>query len=323
MILLKFKKGQGLGNQLWNYVVLRSIADLNNFKFKIIDYKNFKAKDFLDIQISNTEENYKNETYKKYKESAIFDSDLKCLIHSFDENILNISDNTILEGNLQSESYLKPNIEILNKYIGLKGVNKNKQIKKNTCILNIRGGEYKLHRNLILPKSYWLNAINNMLKINKELEFKIITDDILYASKLLPNYEIIQGGIKEDFINLYFCNYAILSNSTFGYFPVKLGMKPEKVIAPYQWARFGNTKNRWVSPCNYYKDWLWQNIDGNLVDEREINNSIINSKIIYESYNIRTNSEALKRLNFKDLIPSKFKKPVKKLLSKIFPLLIG
>ena len=27
MIFIKFKKGQGLGNQLWNYVALRAITD--------------------------------------------------------------------------------------------------------------------------------------------------------------------------------------------------------------------------------------------------------------------------------------------------------
>ena len=323
MLALKFKKDQGLGNQLWNYVVLRSTADLNNLKFKIIDYENFKAKDFLNIEITNTEEEHENRGYKHYKESAIFDSDLNCLIYLFDKNILNISDNTIIEGNLQSENYLIPNIEILNKYIGLKSVTKNKKIKKNTCILNIRGGEYKLHKNLILPKSYWLNGIKNMSKINKDIEFKIITDDTLYASKLLPNYEILEGGIKEDFMNLYSCNYIILSNSSFGYFPVKLGIKPEIVIAPYQWSRFGNKHNRWVSPCNYYKNWLWQNIDGNLVPESEIIKSLINSQTIYESYNIKTNSKALKRFNFKDLIPRKLKIPIKKFLAKIFPLLIG
>ena len=323
MIFLKFKKGQGLGNQLWNYVVLRSTADLNNLKFKIIDYENFKAKDFLDIEITNSEEDHETKDYKHYKETAIFDSDLNCFIYLFDKNILNISDNTIIEGNLQSEDYLKPNIEILNKYIGIKNVTKNKKIKKNTCLLNIRGGEYKLHKNLILPKSYWLNGIKNILKINKNIEFKIITDDSLYASKLLPNYEILEGGIREDFMNLYSCNYLILSNSTFGYFPVKLGKKPQTVIAPYQWARFGNSKDRWVSPCNYYKDWLWQNIDGNIVPESEIIKSIINSKNVYETYNIKTNYKAFKRFNIKDLIPRKLKKPIKKFLSKIFPLLIG
>ena len=81
-------------------------------------------------------------------------------------------------------------------------------------------------------------------------------------------------------INIYSCNYIILSNSSFGYFPVKLGIKPEIVIAPYQWSRFGNKYNRWASPCNYYKNWLWQNIDGNLVPESEIVKSLINSQTL-------------------------------------------
>ena len=36
-----------------------------------------------------------------------------------------------------------------------------------------------------------------------------------------------------------------------GYFPVKLGIKPEIVIAPYQWSRFGNKYNR-SHPTPFY-----------------------------------------------------------------------
>ena len=54
MIVLSFKKGQGLGNQLWNYVVLRSVAEHNNYEFKLINYDLFLAKDFLKLQISDT-----------------------------------------------------------------------------------------------------------------------------------------------------------------------------------------------------------------------------------------------------------------------------
>ena len=42
-------------------------------------------------------------------------------------------------------------------------------LKIGTDLLNIRGGE-KRHRELILPKSYWVNAIKNM---KKEPKFKI------------------------------------------------------------------------------------------------------------------------------------------------------
>ena len=89
--------------------------------------------------------------------------------------------------------------------------------------MNIRGGEYKSHRNLILPKSYWIQAIRNMEKLKKNLTYKIVTDDDKYAASLLPNYPIIKGDIENDFINLYNANYVIVSNSSFSYFPLKLG----------------------------------------------------------------------------------------------------
>ena len=40
MLVLEFKDGQGLGNQLWNYVALRSIAK-NNYDFRLINFDNF------------------------------------------------------------------------------------------------------------------------------------------------------------------------------------------------------------------------------------------------------------------------------------------
>ena len=51
----------------------------------------------------------------------------------------------------------------------------------------------------------------------EKLTFKIVTDDYKYASKLLPEYEIIEGDIKSDFMHLYFSQYSILSNSSFDF----------------------------------------------------------------------------------------------------------
>ena len=51
MIFIKFKKGQGLGNQLWNYVTLRSIK--YNHLISYIRFENFKGIEFLDIAKSS------------------------------------------------------------------------------------------------------------------------------------------------------------------------------------------------------------------------------------------------------------------------------
>ena len=162
-----------------------------------------------------------------------------------------------------------------------------------------------------------------MLCFNRKLTFKIVTDDYKYASKLLPEYEIIEGDIKSDFMHLYFSQYSILSNSSFAYFPTKLGAAPLKVIAPNHWARFGNKHNRWVSPCNQYSDWLWQNTEGRILNKEEIDYSLSISKKIYSEYNILISENKLKKFNLKDLLPEKLKKFLKRKLSNIFPLFIG
>ena len=49
MIYLEFLDGQGLGNQLWNYVTLRSIAKKLDLNYEIINPDKFKGKEFLEI----------------------------------------------------------------------------------------------------------------------------------------------------------------------------------------------------------------------------------------------------------------------------------
>ena len=135
------------------------------------------------------------------------------------------------------------------------------------CILNIRGGEYKRHKNLYFPKSYWTNAINNMKKFNPGLIYKIVTDDYKYAQKLFPDIEIIRGDISSDFKILKKAKYLIISNSSFSYFPLRMGFEPNCVIAPFCWSRFSNKYNRWSSPANCYKNFIWQDYQGNIVSK--------------------------------------------------------
>ena len=44
MLYLEFLDGQGLGNQLWNYVTLRSISKKLGFGYEIINPEKFKGK---------------------------------------------------------------------------------------------------------------------------------------------------------------------------------------------------------------------------------------------------------------------------------------
>ena len=97
-----------------------------------------------------------------------------------------------------------------------------------------------------------------------------------------------------------------------------MGEKPNIVIAPNQWARFGNKFDRWASPSNFYKDWLWQNSNGQILKENEIKLSILKSKKIYSKYNVYTCEKAIKKYSLKNSLPNKFKNKIKKYLSKFF-----
>ena len=88
-------------------------------------------------------------------------------------------------------------------------------------------------------------------------------------------------------------------------------------------ARFANTKDKWVSPANYYKNWSYQNEKGIILSNKEIKKSLNKTRKIYKSYFILTTKESVSRKTILFYIPSNIKKFIKKILSKIFPLEIG
>lgn len=329
MLYLEFLEGQGLGNQLWNYVTLRSLSYKLGYDYKIINPENFKGRTFLEISYSTkgNEKHSKNNILESdikniFREKLYYDKSLETFACDFDGEINKIQENTIIKGLFQSEKYLFQNN--INDFIKIKKLNQKENFfLENHCILNIRGGEYKRFKNLILPKSYWLNSIKNMQEFKSNLKFSIVTDDYDYASALLPNIPIIKGDIYKDFSSLMFAEYVIISNSSFAYFPIKLGKEPKKVIAPSNWARFGNAENKWVSPANYYQNWSYQNHKGELISKETIEESIKKTILIYSSYNVLTTEESLYKKTFFNIFPKKIRRSIKRILSKILPRYIG
>ena len=326
MIYIKFEKGQGLGNQLWNYITLRSIAKYKSYDYAVLDYKYFKGIKFIHIDKSNKnldKSKFIEQKINNFNETIYYDKELDNFSCDYDNSILEISDNTILKGLFQSEKYILDGKQEINNLIKTKTINKKylNEDWENLCILNIRGGEYKRHKNLILPKSYWSNAIKNMKKHYPNLIYKIVTDDYRYAKRLLPDIEIIKGDISLDFNLLQKAKYLIISNSSFSYFPIRMGKDPIMVIAPFCWSRFGNKYYRWSSPANCYENFTWQDNKGNIVTKKELDLSLLNTRREFEKYNVRTNKINLNYKSRKNIfIPKKIKKIIKYILSLLFPL---
>lgn len=330
MIHISFKKGQGLGNQLWVYSAAKSIADKLNFKLKIHNFENFKGKDFLflDYQhLSNSENNdsSKGNIEKFFHEFLYYDSKYKYILSGFDERIFNLEENTLIEGLFQSEKYFFGDLNKLKKYIKLKNeFIESNYISSDICILNIRGGESKRHKS-ILPKKYWENAMKNF-QINHGIQdFKIVTDDPKYANYLFPNLEVIASApdIEKCYSLIHNCSNIISSNSTFSYFPCKTGFK-KNVIAPIYWQRPFNKDKRWFSPCNLYTEWQWQDEKGKLFSFEECRKSAKESEIFYTSRtNILVSKNEITNSSILSKIPNKYKKHLKKFLSYIFPNYVG
>jgi hypothetical protein len=318
MIFIAFKEGQGLGNQLWNYIACRCLAKKLKLDFCTVGEKNFKGKHFLKLDygifLSNSNSNVFNERF-------YFDDELNYISHFYDERILDVKKNTLLNGYFQDQKYFFNYEDSISNFLNINNFEKNiTEIDDDTCVINLRGGEYKRYKDLILPKKYWHDSINFMKDYKKIIKFIVVTDDYRYARTMFPNLEIISADVEKCYRAIMKAKYLILSNSSFSFFPIKTGRLKEFIIAPKYWARFGNKYNRWASPANLYNNWQWLDEKGKLFTSEECkeeNNSLKNYYI--ENYNLVSNFNKFNQSGFRKFFPKSLRFLVKKILSFFFP----
>lgn len=330
IIATRFYDGQGLGNQLWVYAAARSIAEYLGAGFVQLDMDKFKGKDFLDIDPfyaidEIAAQKFINEEISVFHERRYYDGDLGVVSSGFDERVKNLDKSVELEGLFQSEAYFFGDLGKLNQYFPLKkGWESSTVISEETCILNIRGGEYKRHKNLILPRQYWENAIEHMRCDHGIQHFLMVTDDIAYAKALFPQFDVLRGGVGESYAALNSAKWLVLSNSSFGYFPVKTNPNTPYVIAPRYWARFDNPYQRWASPANLYQDWMWLDGQGDLHGYQDLEfESAATEKFYQDSCYLATMPEAIYKKTLLHYIPSDIKRTAKKMLAKVLPMKFG
>ena len=334
MIYIKFKKGQGLGNQLWLYASGLSIAEKLNQSFQVLNYENFKAKNFLEIKkFQSSKLNDENSLRQLrnsnegeidiFHESLYFDANLKFIASTYDERVINLKKDVLLEGLFQSENYFFNDLTKLKRYIKLSKSSIQKySIPSDICVMNIRGGEYKRHKKLILKKNYWIQAMKNFSKLEKIKNFIIVTDDYRYCKQLFPEIEIISDDIEKCYATIYNCSNIIVSNSSFAYFPCKTGT-PKKVIAPKYWARH-YTETIWSSPCNIYEGWNWQDKNGSLSTYEEcLSITKKSTKYFEDNFFYLVKNESIPKFSPVYFLPKQIKKLLKSILSYFFPIHFG
>lgn len=283
MLVTELCKGQGLGNQLWSYVVARTIALDKGFDFGIISPEKFKGSSFLSLDFGvpvrggvtedRNPEALPDGITRQYIERDIWHDKYRCDIRDFDPGVLSVSDNTKIAGYFQSEKFILHRRDEIRKWLTVSPAYDCREFSDNDlCVLNIRGGEYKGNPDLILPRKYWTDAIANMLRVNPRMKFMIVTDDVRYAKKLLPEYEAFHFDIGKDYSVVKNAKYLILANSSFSFFPAWTSDTVKCVIAPKYWARHNVSDGFWACAFNLYRDWLWQDREGRLSTFAECEN---------------------------------------------------
>lgn len=282
------------GNHIFQYVVTRSIAFKKNFDYGFTryiygDYYNGQSQmDFLNLDYGKPVENITNEYHEKIDSIMHID---KVNIHRY-HDFKDLQDNSKLVGCWQTERYfynikdkVKEWVTIKDEYIN-QYTNRlqeaNIVLDDNTCIINVRGGEYKGIGSLLLHPTYWNNAVNQMLMINPNMKFIVISDDPEYCRRLFPNFPCIHFDIGMDYYIINQAKWLILSNSSFAYFPAWLNQYCHMVIAPKYWSRHNVSDGYWGNSCIFTQGWKYLNRDNTLQSYDEVVNELYNSK--YKDY---------------------------------------
>ena len=278
LLITEIYNGQGLGNQLACYVTTRSIALDKSYDFGIMHPEKFKCLEFINLNFGKKVvggrgseggppkklpkgiEYYYNEQELTHPVNG---SDIRI----YDRNLVDIFPNTKIDGYMQDEKYFEHRKREIREWLKVKQEYEcYDYASDDICIINFRGGEYVRHKDLYLTQKYWEDAVINMLKINKNFKFIVITDDTYEAKKFFQNYDVFHFNIAKDYVILKNAHYLILSNSSFGWFPAWLSTNLKYCIAPKYWARHNVSDGYWSCGYNITKNWMYQDRGGSLSD---------------------------------------------------------
>lgn len=283
MVGTEFIRGQGLGNQLFCYVSSRCIARDLGYQFGTagqeelaVNIHSKKGMYFMDMDLGVPvldKENYRiyQEKEKRiYLKNCVHDMSHGCYVADADEDIYGIEDGTLIYGNLQAERYFLSHKKEIKEWLKVKKeYDSYEYTRDNLCIINVRGGEYTDNRFLFLRRKYWADAIKHMRRIRSDMEFRIVTDDVAAARRVLPGIEAHHLDLAGDYVTLKNARYLILSNSSFAFFPAFTSETVKTVIAPKYWARHNVSDGYWASGQNIYEGFLYQDRDGKLFEAEE------------------------------------------------------
>lgn len=252
MIAGVLHKGSGLGDQLFRYVTVRSLALDKGLSWSMFNPGNFKGASFMDIDFG--EARFVTEP-ARFMEREIRENGID--VRSYDPEINFVQDNTVIDGCFEDSKYWMHNLDEFRNWLPTEPIG----VPDDLCIIGFRGGEYATVPDLFLTKDYWEAAMAQMRKINPEMKFRIVTDDPDTARACLPHVPVTHE-IGNDWRLIRSAPYSIIANSAFYILP-RLMHHAEAdftdndavTIAPRYWAR--RNLGVWARPACYYKSFTY------------------------------------------------------------------
>lgn len=310
MLGTELLKGQGLGNQLFCYVTTRCIAMDNQLPFSILGSEtvaNNMHSDcgmyFMDLDYGVPSQKEDYERIYNEKEDRIYignsqhDLTHGCYVTGVDEGLLHPADNTLLYGNMQAERYYISHKEEIRQWLKVKEeYDCTEYSRDNLCIIHLRCSDYLNYPELYLRKKYWKDGIRNMKKINPNMEFMIITNDVKEASKILPGIPAYNFDLAKDYSIIKNARYLLLANSSFAYFPAFTSTTVKYILAPKYWARHNVSNGYWASEQNIYEGWHYQDRHGRIFTWEECLKELEQYKLtspLYRKLNVHPEGLAL------------------------------
>jgi len=280
------KLSGGLGNQMFQYAVGRTLAYLNK-TFVKIDTSSFqedKLRNFdllcfnADISVATQQEianllpshNFeKLFQYLSPRQKRTYYREKK---FSFDRSVLDLGANVYLNGYFQSEKYFLPAQKIIrNDFTFRKEMIKNVEpfsasLKPVTAVsVHIRRGDMSKNPSTAdyhgtVSLEYYNAALELMRTRLSSPVFYIFSDDISWAKENLKagNAVYVSGSIAKTHIeDLYLmskCRHNIIANSSFSWWGAWLNDNPDKiVVAPKNWFNKGPKDTQDLVPASWIK----------------------------------------------------------------------
>jgi hypothetical protein len=294
MLAISIHEHAGLGNQIWRAIACRVFAERLGYEYGIshpgwrgpflnMDWGKevtLNVERDVDFQVTENFKEYYAEHFEPFPEvcGEVGPADL---------NLFELNDGTYINGNFQRMSYIEDYRDKICDWLTYDDKYKVTDFSsENICVIQLRGGDYTTGHSM-LPPEYYHNAMKHMRDNNPNIEFVIVTDDPGTANRMIPGVPIVGsavsgekdlyqknigwytypgGPVNLDYSILNTAKYAIISASTFAFWPIWTNKELLNVIAPKYWFDWSRSNGWWRPEDGIVNDerWLWLDTNGDL-----------------------------------------------------------